>query len=41
MGPDAATYSDGSGGIYNYVGALAVSFSICAVYLYQGVAAKK
>jgi len=41
LGPDAATYSDGSGGIYNYVGALAVSFSICAVYLYQGVAAKK
>jgi hypothetical protein len=29
-----------SGGIYNYVGALSVSFSILAVYLYQGLVAK-
>ncbi len=30
-----------SGGVYNYVGALAVSFSIFGVYLYQGIFAKK
>jgi len=29
-----------SGGIYNFVGALSVSFSILAVYLYQGLFAK-
>ena len=38
---DVDVLASASGGIYNYVGALAVSFSILAVYLYQGLAAKK
>lgn len=41
LNPDADAVKDASGGIYNYVGALAVSFSILAVYLYQGLFAKK
>ena len=41
LGPDADALASASGGVYNYVGALAVSFSILAVYLYQGVFAKK
>ena len=40
LGPDADALASASGGVYN-VGALAVSFSILAVYLYQGVFAKK
>ena len=41
LNPDADALKEASGGIYNYVGALAVSFSILAVYLYQGLFAKK
>ena len=41
LSPDAAVLADASGGIYNYVGALAVSFSIFGVYLYQGIFARK
>lgn len=41
LSPDADALAGASGGIYNYVGALAVSFSILAVYLYQGLLAKK
>ena len=41
LSPDADALKEASGGIYNYVGALAVSFSILAVYLYQGLFAKK
>ena len=41
LNPDADALAGASGGIYNYVGALAVSFSILAVYLYQGIFAKK
>jgi hypothetical protein len=40
LSPDADALAGASGGIYNYVGALAVSFSILAVYLYQGLFAK-
>jgi hypothetical protein len=41
LDPSTDALAQASGGIYNYVGALAVSFSILAVYLYQGVFAKK
>ena len=41
LSPTAAQLENASGGVYNYVGALAVSASIVAVYLYQGVFAKK
>ena len=41
LNPDADALAGASGGIYNYVGALAVSFSILAVYLYQGIFAEK
>jgi len=40
LNPDVDALREASGGIYNYVGALGVSFSILAVYLYQGVFAK-
>jgi hypothetical protein len=41
LNPDADALAEASGGVYNYVGALAVSFSIFGVYLYQGIFAKK
>ena len=41
LNPDVDALANASGGIYNYVGALVVSFSILAVYLYQGLFAKK
>ena len=41
LSPTADDLAAASGGAYNYVGALAVSASILAVYLFQGIAAKK
>ena len=41
LSPSAEQLSTASGGMENYVAALSVSFSIAAVYLYQGVFAKK
>lgn len=41
LNPTAEQMATASGGVYNYVGALAVSGSIVAVYLYQGLFAKK
>ena len=41
LNPTAEQMATASGGVYNYVGALGVSGAIVAVYLYQGLFAKK